>query len=144
MKRHEALVPLSREHHSVLILAQLLKTDAPDYKGLPTTTEDKAAYALKMYKSTIQSHFKKEEELMLKVKNLDTQLDLIIDEILSEHDLLNAAFRSLENATDLELALHKLGEDLTLHIRKEERVLFPAIEENCSEELLMEIKALFH
>jgi hypothetical protein len=36
MKRHEALIPLSRDHHGTLILARLLRSDAPPYKGLPT------------------------------------------------------------------------------------------------------------
>ena len=43
MKRHEALAPLSREHHGTLILAQLLKKGAPVYKGLPDTDTGKAS-----------------------------------------------------------------------------------------------------
>ena len=45
MKREEALAPLSREHHSTLILAQLLKKDAPVYHQLPAEPWDKAKYA---------------------------------------------------------------------------------------------------
>jgi len=38
--------------------------------------------------------------------------------------------------------LHVLGEKLTDHIRKEERVLFPLIEESCTAAMLNELKYL--
>ena len=68
MNRHEALAPLSREHHTALILCQLLKKSTPDYKGLPTSPADKAAYAINIFNTLLLPHFRKEEELILKVK----------------------------------------------------------------------------
>ncbi len=77
MKRHEALIPLSREHHGALLLAQVLKSDVPDYKGMPTLPAEKAAYALETFTNTLQPHFKKEELLMQKVMGRNDDLDFL-------------------------------------------------------------------
>ena len=67
MKRHEALAPLSREHHNTLMLAQLLKKDAPVYKGLPANVKDKAVYALQQFEEMIKDHFQQEEIIFEKI-----------------------------------------------------------------------------
>ena len=84
MKRHEALAPLSREHHSALILAQLLKKDAPAYKGLPTALNEKTAYALQMFTATLQLHFTNEEEMLDKIRNVHIEIDKLSDEIFQQ------------------------------------------------------------
>lgn len=136
MKRHEALAPLSREHHSALILAQLLKKDAPDYKGLPTAVNEKAAYALQMFTATLQLHFKNEEELLDKIRNVHTEIDKLSDEIFKEHQQLKKMFLSLDRTDNTIEELDTLGQALDDHIRKEERLLFPLIQQHCSEEIL--------
>ena len=142
MKRHEALIPLSREHHGALLLAQVLKSDVPDYKGMPTLPAEKAAYALETFTNTLQPHFKKEELLMQKVMGRNDDLDKLVAEICSEHIELTEAFQSLNQSQNLERSLHMLGEKLSEHIRKEERILFPLIEESCTAAMLNELKYL--
>ena len=142
MKRHEALKPLSREHHGALLLAQVLRNDVPDYKGMPTLVADKAAYALETFNNSLQPHFVKEEQVLAKLRNCSEALDLLIAEIVSEHTGLTASFLSLKKAVPPEKVLHELGEKLVAHIRKEERVLFPLIETSCGDKLLEEIKGL--
>ncbi len=144
MKRMEALAPLSREHHETLILAQLLKLGAPDYKGLPTTTEGKAEYAFERYQQKIQSHFENEETMLKKVLLQHEELRLIIDDILQEHAKLSQLFTSLPGTEVSEARLDVLGHLLQKHIRKEERVLFPKLQEVCSPALLSEIHDLLH
>jgi len=144
MKRHESLAPLSREHHSALILCQLLKHTAPDYKGLPKDPVAKAVYATNLFYTALQPHFIKEEALLLIIKNCSEKIDTLAGEILQEHAQLTAAFISLGKATDLEQALHELGENLEKHIRKEERELFPLIQQHCGTALLAEVKDLLH
>jgi iron-sulfur cluster repair protein YtfE (RIC family) len=136
MKRHESLAPLSREHHGALILAQLIKKGAPAYKGLPTDTDGKVNYAVNFYKHDLILHFSKEEAVFEKVKHADAAIEKLADEIMAEHDALKNRFLSLETAADKQTALDELGHLLEAHIRKEERVLFPLIQEHCSEELL--------
>lgn len=136
MKRHEALTPLSREHHGALILAQLIKRNAPAYRGLPTDTVGKIQYAVDFFQSNLLSHFKKEEAILLKVKHCSTDVAAITEDIIAEHTLLKNMFLSLEAAPDVISVLDELGQLLQAHIRKEERILFPLIQEHCTEEEL--------
>ena len=142
MKRHESLAPLSREHHGALILAQLLKRNAPNYKGLPTTIIDKAAYAIQFYKDDLEKHFKKEEAMLKKVSPIHPSIATVADEIVSEHQLLKKLFLSIKYAADQEAILNELGNELDAHIRKEERILFPLIQQHCPEELLQKLQPL--
>jgi hemerythrin-like domain-containing protein len=142
MKRHESLAPLSRDHHGALILAQLLKRNAPIYKGLPATITDKAEYAVTMYHNDLKKHFDKEELLLGKVSAFDPAIARLMEEIIEEHRILSTLFLSINNTTDQEAILNELGNTLDAHIRKEERVLFPLIQKHCPEELLQELGSL--
>lgn len=140
MKRHPSLVPLSREHHDALILAQLIKKNAPVYKGLPQTVEGKKEYALAMYESHLLPHFKKEEAILKQVEGCHQSIDQLATIIIAEHKELAALFRQLGSDPDTASVLDKTGHLLESHIRKEERELFPLIQEYCSEEILQQLK----
>jgi len=144
MRRHESLAPLSREHHPSLLLAQLLKKDAPAYRGMPTEPVSKAAYAIEQFDSSIQQHFSKEEEMLEKIHGLNHEIDILAAEIIQEHRELTDNFIAIRSSADLANDLHKLGNKLEQHIRKEERILFPLIEQYCPEGMLAEIKLLLH
>ncbi len=139
MKRHISLAPLSRQHHGALILAQLLKKNAPKYKGLPSDIAGKAAYAIKFYNIELLPHFAAEEIITQKIKGIHPKLDLLSKEILEEHKALKILFTSISNHADMATHLDSIGVELDNHIRKEERVFFPSIQEYCSETLLSEI-----
>lgn len=141
MKRHPSLAHLSREHHEALILSRLLQKNAPAYKGLPSDTAGKAAYATKFYKDELIKHFEMEEKVLLLVKGVNEPLDLMVQTILDEHRGLHEAFKSIPTNHDLPTHLDRLGNALEIHVRKEERELFPCIEESCSEELMSAIEA---
>jgi hemerythrin-like domain-containing protein len=141
MKRHSSLAILSREHHGALILAQLLKKGAPAYKGLPDDVAGKASYAIRFYHNDLVKHFEKEEQDVLKkIKGINTGLDKLANEVLVEHKELKGLFTSIRQTEDQEVHLDKLGHALEQHIRKEERQLFPLIQELCNEKLLSEIE----
>ncbi len=144
MKRHEALAPLSREHHSTLMLAQLLKKHAPVYKGLPRNATDKAAYALQQFETIIKKHFQLEETILEKAKDAHADIKMLAKEIVQEHQQLTGLFLSLSAATGMEETMDELANALENHIRKEERVLFPLLQQHCSEELLQQIYIDLH
>lgn len=144
MKRDESLAPLSRDHHASLILAQLLKKNAPAYPGLPTTAKEKAAYAIAQFDANIKTHFNKEEEMLAKVKDCHATVSVLSGEILKEHRELAAMFSSLSLTDDLVGTMNTLAVTLRDHIRKEERVLFPMLQEHCSPAQLQEIHELLH
>lgn len=140
MKRHKSLIPLSHDHHHGLLLSQLIKKDAPQYKGLPTDLAGKIVYTFQFYNSELINHFKDEEEILFpNIKNVNEDINLLISELLEEHRYINSLIEKLEHEKDKEEILDKLGYLLESHIRKEERQLFPMVQENILPELLEKI-----
>lgn len=141
MKRHTSLIPLSHEHHQNLILAQLLKSNVRDYKGMPSTPSEKAAYALSCFEDGIRDHFQTEEKILDYLSHY-TELKPLAAEILAEHEDLASQFQLL-NAPEVSVeTLNTLGHALYNHIRKEDRVLFPLIESLLTEKEFEYILAL--
>ena len=62
MKRHKSLIPLSQDHHNGLMLAQLLKEGAPEYRGLPKDTDGKVNYLNRNLKQELGPHFENEDK----------------------------------------------------------------------------------
>lgn len=140
MKRHESLAPLSREHHEALILAQLLKKNAPSYRGLPADMPGKVSYAKKIFEDTLKQHFSDEESILRMAKGISPQVDTMSADIINEHSVLTSMFGALGAAT-VE-SLDELGHFLGRHIRKEERELFPLLEKHCDDAMLEKIKSV--
>ncbi len=130
MKRHPSLVPLSRDHHESLILSRLLQKDAPAYKGLPSTQDEKREYAIRHFDSHIKPHFLKEEKLYHSLLHYE-RLQTHITQVLNDHQLLERLFDNIREAATGE-DLHALGVLLEKHIRFEERELFPLMEIVCT------------
>jgi hemerythrin len=127
MKRHPVLVPLSRQHHDTLILAQLIKKGAPDYRGMPTTLEGKKEAVVNHFHSHLVNHFKQEEELFAKLKNRFSEIDKLIAQLIPEHRRIESLIGQISNQSSPEEKLNELGLLLESHIRKEERQLFELI-----------------
>ncbi len=136
LKRHPALFPLSRQHHRMLVLAQLLKANAPAYRGLPTDPEGKRSYAIQCFQDFIQDHFIQEEQQLLPhIEFKNQELLDIATTMRSEHAALITQFASLltKEEENLENELDRLGQDLESHIRKEERSWFMEIQRALTE-----------
>ena len=144
MKRIEAISPLSRDHHSSLILAQLLKKGAPIYNELPNTAIEKKVYALNHYNTHIKYHFVSEEKMFTLVNNISNVIKTLFEEIILEHKKIDALFYELEHAVDVEKTMDEIGILLEEHIRKEERILFPILQEKCTADELDKIHQLLH
>lgn len=142
MKRHEVLVPLSREHHDALILAQLLKKDAPNYKGLPTDHLGKIEYTIQLFNTKLKHHFAVEDKLLAVAKHYNESIAQLTLEIKNEHEQLTKMILGLTTSKQLAIDLDVLGNYLEQHVRKEERVLFPLIQEHCDEVTLQQLKEL--
>lgn len=136
MKRHAALIPLSRDHHGTLILARLLRSDAPPYKGLPLESKAKAEYAIKHYREELLEHFEQEEKMIPMLKGVNTTLDSLLACMKAEHRELHSLFNSINLNQELSSQLDILGRTLESHVRKEDREIFPLIQESCTEEVL--------
>lgn len=130
MKRHNALIPLSHDHHHGLLLSQLLKKNAPKYKGLPDDIEGKINYLDNAYKTELIPHFKNEEEILFPfVKGKNEKLDELISEVINQHIRIKQLFEEVKSSNDKITAMDKFAHQLDQHIRLEEREVFPLIQE---------------
>jgi len=143
MKRHLALINLSREHHNALILAQILKKDGPNFKDLPADNEGKRTYTLSFYKKELVTHFRYEEEILFAF--VDKQSNLLTEQtamLVDEHKKLKNLIHQLQTTGNLVNLLNKIGLLLEKHIRFEERVYFQKVQEIFSEKELDELSTL--
>lgn len=137
MKRSEALTPLSHQHHQGLFVAMKLKRAAPE-----TAAEARAAF-LDFFEREGARHFRIEEELLLPgfARHGDFDQPAIV-RVLTEHVDLRRRGQDLATSPDADpVELRELGERLESHIRHEERVLFPMIEETLPAEELERLGA---
>ena len=126
MKRHKSLIPLSQDHHHGLLLSQLIKKGAPEYKDLPNDIEGKAEYVKESWNNELKLHFENEEKILFPfVQGKNDALDNLISEIIDEHIKIKKLVKELDYSENKEETLNKLGVLLENHIRKEERILFP-------------------
>ena len=136
MKRHKSIIALSHDHHHGLMLAQLIKKGAPEYKGLPTDLAGKVNHVKESWEKDLKLHFENEEKILFPfVKGKDKEIDKLIEEILEEHKLIESLVKNLDTHSDIESLLDHLGKTLENHIRKEERELFHKIQMSFGEEL---------
>lgn len=128
MKRHDLLIPFSRDHHGGLLLAQLMKKNAPAYRGMPADMEGKRQYAISFYAKELKPHFEAEEQMFMQCLGLDTATDRLIKELFEEHFNLTQSFDALIDQKEYTDLMDSTGRQLEAHIRKEERVFFPLLE----------------
>jgi iron-sulfur cluster repair protein YtfE (RIC family) len=124
MKRDPALIPLSRDHHQMLLLARLIRNDAPPYQGLPREATEKLQYARDFYRDFILHHFEKEEQLFRWVEGQGNEaLIQLVTDLRNDHTGLKQDFENLSQET-----MDRVGRSLEKHIRKEERVFFQQLQ----------------
>lgn len=93
-----------------------------------------------------QEHFREEEEILLPVYARYAPLDAPeIAEALLEHVRIRSLVGVILEARDGSIEnMHELGNLLDAHVRKEERVIFPMIEDALPEEQLQALAPHFH
>ena len=126
LKRDDALVPLSREHHRGLLLCWKIKT------GLSKNVEPERIkrYADWFYAEHLTPHFAEEENALFPILGNDNTL---VERAVKEHRELETLFADNSN---VEHTLRSIADLLDKHIRFEERVLFGVIQETASGEQL--------
>lgn len=143
MQRHRSLYPLSHEHHHGLVQARQLRL-ASVQTG-PASPAVAAEQFIEFWERELQRHFRQEEERVLPLieKYAAGSYDKV-GETLRQH----AEIKQLVAALNAELAqgagidpglLGQLGNALREHIRFEESVLFPLLEESVPETVLWQM-----
>lgn len=142
LKRHSSLIPLSHDHRSGLFAANLIRTGAPRYQGVPTDLPGKRAYLLQFAEQELTPHLALEEQVLFPlVEGLSDEIKTLVQALRVEHQDLRHMLTHLPpaDASDLQVALDQLSGLLNAHIRKEERQLFEAIQAIMSEEELLDL-----
>lgn len=145
MKRTPELRTLSEVHHLGLVHARRLRRAQ---KGEETNSAKSAAKEfLDFWQKETSIHFRKEEEVLLPVVARyggDVSQDSLV-EMLAQHAYIRALIVRLSDevmgGNVRTETLHEIGEQLEAHIRLEERVVFPLLEESLSEAALTELAA---
>ncbi|WP_104734139.1 hemerythrin domain-containing protein [Hanstruepera ponticola] len=131
-KRHIALQPLSREHHHGLLLCWKIKMGFK--KNI--SSERIWKYANWFYETHLIPHFEIEEKHVFPI--LDNTNNLV-NEAIEQHRELQMLFTESTKVTNTLSAIEVL---LEKHIRFEERVLFPEIQNMASETQMLDIEKI--
>jgi hemerythrin-like domain-containing protein len=145
MKRTPELRTLSEDHHHGLVQARRLR------RAAEADETDSAEAAVKGFLDFWQKdtalHFRKEEEVLLPIMARyggDLSQGPLV-EMIEDHARIRGLVMQLSDEViggNVRLeTLHEIAERLEAHIRLEERVVFPLIEESLSEAALTELAA---
>jgi iron-sulfur cluster repair protein YtfE (RIC family) len=139
-RRSEELASLSRDHHHALAQAMRLKR-ADEGDAAAVWSEFLAGWEMGG-----SAHFIEEETVLLPAyASVADAGDPAVVRTLLEHALIRAKISEISSrATPPVSELHLLGRWLELHVRLEERILFPAIEDTLSEESLRRLASALH
>jgi len=129
IKRHQALQPLSRQHHFGLLFSWKLRKGFSKNIAIERLQE----YAIWFFKQEIKPHFLAEEQYIFPILNEENEL---VVRALREHRRIERLFSDTENP---EKSLSLLEEELDAHIRFEERILFNKIQKVATEVQLKKI-----
>ncbi len=119
LKRHEALKPLSRQHHFGLLFSWKLRKGFAENISIDRLK----AYTNWFFIQEIEPHFKLEEDHVFPI--LDARHPLIV-RALKEHRRIEQLFHDQDNTQN---SLSLLEAELEAHIRFEERILFAEIQQ---------------
>lgn len=135
MKRTEALIPLSHEHHQALFIAHELRR-AED-------ANDKALEAFRHFWTEHGlPHFRVEEEILMPMwRLLGSPDDEAMARVAREHLEIRTLALELTAGEPSVERMGAMGELLHDHVRYEERELFAAIEDDLDAEALARVGA---
>ena len=136
MKRTEALVLLSRDHHQALVIAQRLRR-------ADTATASAARRALLDYWDAHgRIHFQREEELLLPAyAGYGDAHGPLVARVLCDHVAIRHDIQVIRTRPWTVDSLRRLGTVLADHVRLEERELFPLIEGAMPDQELLAVAA---
>jgi len=131
IKRHEAIVTFSREHHFGLLLCWKIRHGIRHQ----IAPERIAPYVLHFFDADLKAHFDKEEKLLFD-KLPD---DPLIIQAVGEHGEIYALINRISSGDKGYEVLNHFADKLDAHIRFEERTLFNHLQSILSEAELMEV-----
>ena len=141
MKRHASLVPLSRDHHHGLVMAQrlILGRSTNPRADWPADPAQQAARLVEFFETDLRPHFEIEEAHVFPAaaRDLDDG-DSRTRALVAEHETMRRMVRDLvdDPTSRLRPRLTAFGELLEAHIHTEERILFEQMQAACDAQVL--------
>jgi iron-sulfur cluster repair protein YtfE (RIC family) len=145
-RRHDSLIPLSREHQYALMLCLRIHRGLIEHDADANWLQIKASQAVRFFEGELAAHFQAEEEILFPAMSELSGAPRIVDELLAEHDQIRQLIGQLRQIEPSSLAstLKEFADTLEAHIRKEERELFPIYEQQASPETIFRVeRAIF-
>ena len=129
-RRHESLIPLSREHHYALMLCLRINRGLPTHGKDSKWLQSKAQQVSLFLESDLATHFIAEEKILFPSMQGTPLAASLIAELVAEHRELERLVSRLrdQDTTATAATLKEFATSLEAHIRKEERLLFPIYE----------------
>lgn len=137
MKRHESLVPLTHDHHHALAQARRLAHAA---EAGNAERADHAREFIGFFEDDTLAHFREEEELVfpLVIDSSEAKSTLIrlLLEHIELHSLVGKLRAELARGDTSAETMTRVAALLQEHIRLEEKVLFPLVEQVAGDRLV--------
>ncbi|HEY5638843.1 MAG TPA: hemerythrin domain-containing protein [Dehalococcoidia bacterium] len=129
-RRHDSLIPLSREHHSALVMAMRIDREVPDADE--ASVRDVYNTLTSFWEQGLLPHFRAEGECLLArlVCHVDVE-DEKVRRTNRDHVCMAALVARMRGTNDVESQrklLLEFAETIRTHIRWEEEVLFDETE----------------
>jgi hemerythrin-like domain-containing protein len=133
MLRDRSLIPLSHQHQHALGLCVRIDRAQPiaaaDLQAWQSEIEQNFAHEITV-------HFSAEEQVLFPAARQFPELALLLDELIADHAALRQSFSQAESRSMSSESLPAFAQQLSTHIRKEERQLFERLQQLMSTEEL--------
>lgn len=136
LKRHPALMPLSRDHHQGLLFCWKIRQGFANNISVERVVD----YARWFYENHLENHFRLEETYVFP---LIDETHPLRRKAMSQHRRLRLLFKKLSQGNKpRQIVLGLIEEALEKHIRMEERALFPEIQQSAGNEQLIKMESI--
>lgn len=136
MLRDKNLIPLSHQHQRALALC--VRID----RAQPIPDADLQAWQAEIerhFESEIRVHFAAEESVLFPIARGFPELSPMVDELAAEHASLRESFSEARSRRMSTKTLPAFAQQLSAHIRKEERQLFERLQQLMGAEELADL-----
>jgi len=126
MLRNKSLIPLSHQHQRALALC--VRID----RAQPIPDDDLEAWQAeieKLFEQEITIHFSAEEQVLFPAARQFRELIPLVEELVADHASLRQSFSEAKNRRMSGEILLAFAQQLSAHIRKEERQLFERLQQ---------------
>jgi hemerythrin-like domain-containing protein len=131
MLRDKSLIPLSHQHQRALALC--VRID----RAQPISKADLQSWQMEIeqhFEQEIKIHFSAEEQVLFPAARQFPELIPLVEELINEHAALRESFSQAKARSMSAESLPVFAQQLSGHIRKEERQLFEGLQRLMSSE----------